>query len=418
MSMPLGYRIQKEKNTIGFRKEKSPTKRGKIIYDKNESHMLTIAPTGAGKGRGNIIPACLNYKGSLIVLDVKGEAARVTADARAKFSDVYIIDPFKKVTNSPAKFNPFDTLVDTSSQEQNGIMIAKALQPQDGTIKDDAYWDNTSHQLLSAICIHALTTDKSFSKMRSLICSDDVTYKLAVMLDSKEIKNKLAADLISSFLSVTEVTRSCTLSCAQQHLEILGTSSVLDNLDGPSSFSVKDLLDGKPITLYFVIPPNKLASYSTLLRVWFTSLLQLFTEREKRPKLPTLFLIDECANLGRIDGLVTAITLLRSYGIRLWLFFQSLGQMKTTYKLEYSTIFDNCDFIQAYGFKHYPTAKEMSEFIGTMTPAQLLGMPKEHAVLMQANQPLEIMKRLDYLKDPLFKNSGFMKNVFYEFSKI
>lgn len=418
MSMPLGYHIQKEKNIIGFRKETNSVKRGKIIWDKNESHMLTIAPTGAGKGRGNIIPTCLKYKGSLIVLDVKGEAARVTAKTRAKFSQVYIIDPFKKVTDSPAKFNPFDMLVDTSSQEQNGIMIAKALQPQDGTVRDDAYWDNTSHQLLSAICIHALTTDKSFSKMRSLICSDDVAYKLAVMLDTKEIKNKLAADLISNFLSVTEVTRSCTLSCAQQHLAILGTSKVLDSLDGPTSFSINDLVEGKPVTLYFVIPPNKLAAYSTLLRVWFTSLLQLFTEREKRPKLATLFLIDECANLGRIDGLVTAITLLRSYGIRLWLFFQSLGQMKTAYKLEWSTILDNCDSIQAYGFKHYPTAKEMSEIIGSMTPAQLLALPKEHAVLMQSGQPVEIMKRLDYLKDADFKNSGFENNDFYEFSKI
>ncbi len=418
--VPLGYKIKLENHHIGFRREINIKSKpfANVIYDKSESHMLTIASTGSGKGRGNIIPASLSHRGSLIVLDLKGEAARVTAEAREEFSDVYIIDPFKKVTGSPARFNPFDILPDADCAEQNGIMIAKAFQPEGGTTGDEQYWDNTSHQLLSAACIHALTTDKSFSKMRSVLCSDDVTYKLAVMLDNKEVKNKLAIELISSFLQVTEVTRSCILSCVQQHLSILGDPPVLESLDGPTSFDVNQLLNGKPVTIYFVIPPNKLAAYSTLLRLWFTTLLHLFTEREKRPEIATLFLIDECANLGKIDGLVTAVTLLRSYGLKLWMFFQSLGQMKGIYKTEWSTILDNCDSIQAYGFKHYPTAKEMSEIIGSMTPAQLLSMPKEHAVLMRAGHPVEVMKRLDYLKDKLFKNTGFKKNPFYEFERV
>lgn len=418
MSLPIGYTLNKEINRIGFRQQKKPPSSSRVIYDRGEASLLTIASCGSGKGRGNIMPTCLKYRGSLIVLDIKGEAAVVTAKARAKFSRVYIVDPFKKVTDSPAKFNPFDILAGTGSVEQNGTMIAKAFQPEGGTTGDDTYWDNTAHQLLTAACIQALTTDKSFSKMRSLLCVDDVVYKLAVMLDTKQITNRLAVELITGFLPVTDVTRSCILSSVQQHLSIFGDADVLHSLDGPTSFDINELLDGKPITIYFVIPPNKLSAYSTLLRLWFTTMLHLFTERVTRPKLATLFLIDECANLGKVDGLVTAITLLRSYGIRLWLFFQSLGQMKGLYKTDWMTILDNCDCIQAYGFKHYPTAKEMSEIIGTMTPAQLLAMPKEHAVLMRAGHPVEVIKRLDYLKDSLFKNSGFQPNRFYEFERI
>src|SRR6059058_3203032 len=44
-----------------------------------EGHLMTIAPTGAGKGTGCIIPALLRYPGPVIVIDPKGENAAITA---------------------------------------------------------------------------------------------------------------------------------------------------------------------------------------------------------------------------------------------------------------------------------------------------------------------------------------------------
>ncbi len=418
-TLPLGYLTTKKSNPIGFAREKEPPPASPLIYDSGEANLLTIAPTGAGKGRGNIIPTCLSYKGSLIVLDVKGEAAKITAKARRKFGKVYIVDPFKKVTRTPARFNPMDIAMDPSCVEQQGIMIAKAFQPDNGTYSADPYWDNTAHELLSAVCIHALTSGKSFTDMRRILFAEDVTYKLALMLDNKEIRNPLAIELVRAFLQIPETpTRNCVLSSVHQHLGILGDPVVLESLEGPSSFNIQSLVNGEPITIYFVIPPNKLAAYSVLLRLWFTSLLYLFTERTTRPKLPTLLIIDECSNLGKLDGLMSAITLMRCYGLRIWCMFQSVAQIKDKYKSEWLTIIDNCDVIQAYGFKHFPTAKEMSEIIGGISAAELLCMPRENAILMRAGMPVATIKRLDYLKDELFKNSGFQKNPFYAFSKI
>lgn len=36
-------------------------------------HVVTVAPTGSGKGIGAVIPNLLDYPGSALVLDVKGE---------------------------------------------------------------------------------------------------------------------------------------------------------------------------------------------------------------------------------------------------------------------------------------------------------------------------------------------------------
>lgn len=44
-----------------------------------EGHLITIAPTGAGKGIGALIPTLLRHPGQVIVIDPKGENYRVTA---------------------------------------------------------------------------------------------------------------------------------------------------------------------------------------------------------------------------------------------------------------------------------------------------------------------------------------------------
>src|ERR1700688_2511970 len=66
-----------------------------LITDDSEPHVLVIAPTGAGRGRNFIIPNLLTCEAPAIVLDIKGEAARVTARRRREMGhDVVILDPF------------------------------------------------------------------------------------------------------------------------------------------------------------------------------------------------------------------------------------------------------------------------------------------------------------------------------------
>jgi len=60
-----------------------------------EGHLVTIAPTGAGKGVSCIIPALLSWDGPAIVVDPKGENHAVTAARRkALGQEVAVLDPF------------------------------------------------------------------------------------------------------------------------------------------------------------------------------------------------------------------------------------------------------------------------------------------------------------------------------------
>ena len=70
----------------------------------DDRHVMTIAGSRAGKGVSLIIPNLLFYEGSALVIDPKGENARITAGDAAKArnqaaglgQDVYVLDPFER----------------------------------------------------------------------------------------------------------------------------------------------------------------------------------------------------------------------------------------------------------------------------------------------------------------------------------
>lgn len=78
----------------GFRANATVRTGAPITY-RGDAHLLTIAPTGAGKGVGSVIPNALLYPGPLIVFDPKGEAYAVTRRQReALGQQVVLLDPF------------------------------------------------------------------------------------------------------------------------------------------------------------------------------------------------------------------------------------------------------------------------------------------------------------------------------------
>jgi type IV secretion system protein VirD4 len=58
-------------------------------------HVALYAKTGSGKTSGCVVPNCLTWPGSLVVLDIKGEAFRDTAGYRSQVlgQEVYVFDP-------------------------------------------------------------------------------------------------------------------------------------------------------------------------------------------------------------------------------------------------------------------------------------------------------------------------------------
>ncbi len=372
-----------------------------------DRHLLTIAPTGAGKGRGVIVPNLLRYEGSVIVIDPKGETWHVTRRRRREMGhEVRVLDPFRVVGSGTDSLNPFDlfdrpgALLDADAE-----MIATLLAGEQGQLKEP-FWDNWGRSLLAGVIAAVAETTtgagRSFARVREILMSDDAAYNLAALLDAHPRLNRLSRQNISAFLPITDQTRSGILSTAQSYLKVFNSDAALRSLV-KSTISLDDVREGAPVTIYIVVPPEKLESHGSLMRLWVGALLLTVMSRKQRPERPTLFLLDEAAQLGEFPPLRQAMTLLRGYGLQVWPFFQDLSQLQSLYKNDWRTIYNNAGVFQVFGIANNLMARETSDLIGDIDADALRAMPRDRQAVSVASQKAFTCRLPDYLSDTAFR---------------
>ncbi len=230
MDLLLGWKSEdNRRGPMGFSApraaELAPPGEVPILYGEDR-HLVTIAPTGAGKGRGVIIPNLLRFEGSAIVIDPKGETWHVTARRRKEMGqEVRLLDPFGAIGKRTDSLNPFDlfnrpgALLDADSE-----MLASLLAGDVGFHKEP-FWDNWGRSLMSgviaAVAETAPKTERHFGRVREILMSDDAVYNLAALIEGHDNLNRLSKQNISSFLPITEQTRSGILSTTQSYLKVV-----------------------------------------------------------------------------------------------------------------------------------------------------------------------------------------------------
>lgn len=412
LDLLLGWRSAAQVRTrIGFisPSEANPVGEEPILYEEDR-HLLTIAPTGAGKGRGVIIPNLLRFQGSAIVIDPKGETWHVTRRRREEMGQaVCLLDPFgatsAKETHSLNPFDLFDrpgALLDADSE-----MLASLLAGDLGFHKEP-FWDNWGRSLMAGVIAAVAQSGgglgprhRHFGRVRELLMTEDAIYNLGLLIEGEDV-NRLSRQNISSFLPITEQTRSGILSTAQSYLKVVNSDAALASLED-SKISLSDLRDGKPMTIYIVVPPDKLESHSALLRLWVGVLLLTVMGRKRRPSRSTLFLLDEAAQLGEFAPLRQAMTLLRGYGLQVWPFFQDLSQMQRLYPKDWRTIFNNAGVFQVFGVPNHLMARETADLIGDIDAPALRALPRDQQVVAVSGETVFTCRVPDYLRDQEFK---------------
>jgi type IV secretion system protein VirD4 len=196
-----------------------------------------------------------------------------------------------------------------------------------------------------------------------------------------------------------ERTRPCILTTAMTYVKALGSSAVAKAVSS-STFDLLDIVHGAPLTIYIVMPPDKLDSHKSLLRMWISVLLTAVSRRTAIPQRRTLFLLDECAQLGSLPLLKQAITLMRGYGLQMWTFWQDLSQLQQLYPIDWRTMLNNSGVLQLFGFAPL-AAREWSDVLGVGAD-EVRRVNPEEALLMSDEHGLTRCRRLDYLQDTAF----------------
>ena len=335
-------------------------------------HAATFAPAGKGKGVAVLIPNLLSYRGSVVVTDPKGELALKTGQhRRRRFRHrVITLDPFLVAGKSTGSMNPLAYIDPESDSFLDDCRdLANMLVVRQGT-EHEPHWNDCAELVICAFI--ALTcayekdpTLRNLHMVRRLVSSREAfTNAVALMrqFDGCHGVIQRLGDQLSWF---QDKELNSVLTHVQRHTNFLD-SPAIQSITQSSSFDPRELRRGD-LTVYLVLPPERLVTLAPLMRMWLGTIIRLLSRGEASEKRPVLFLLDEAAHLGKMQVIEDAVTLMRGYGIRLWFFFQSINQLNRCFGDHAPTILENLDTQQYFGLASYEAAEELSKRLGDTT---------------------------------------------------
>src|SRR5207248_2033830 len=119
-----------------------------------------------------------------------------------------------------------------------------------------------------------------------------------------------------------------------------------------------------PMTVYLILPPRRLGTHSTWLRLMVTAVLQPLMRSVRPAPVPVLFMLDEFAQLGPLAIIEKNLAMMREYGIKLWPIFQDLAQAQDIYKTRWESFIGNAGVVQAFAPQDVTTRKYLSDLSG------------------------------------------------------
>jgi type IV secretion system protein VirD4 len=406
----LGYESATTLRSVGFASQSAPTsRRRRPAFHSGNSHVLTIGATGSGK-TNLLIANLLQYEGSVIVLDIRGDAVRATARFRREElgQPTYILDPFGVTGGQGDRLNPLDLAwlrnIDIESECQSiAAVLASGVRSA-----HDPYWHAAASDLLAADLAFVLTqkepAKQSFDGLMEMLYADDPAYHHAVLADTVMRKCSFARAGVNAWLSLPEGnsgTRTCVLSTVHSMVNSFRSRAMMAAMASPSTVNLKDLLEGKPVSIYLALPIERMASHGVCLKLWLDLLLQVLMRRSSAPLIPTMVMIDEAAQIGPSPALKTVATYLRAHGVRLWTFWQDLSQLRATYPLDWETLVNNTSaltFMPGTGL----AGRELAAIAGVSATA-IGNLALDEQLVCETGMKPRVVRMACYWKDSRFR---------------
>lgn len=387
-----------------------PSSASGVLEYNDAGHLLTIAPTRAGKGTSQIVPNLLLYAGSCLVMDIKGENHYATARHRASFFEGAKVLKFAPFDDDSDHYNPLDFIRVDADGRANSLtfddarLLAEMLV---GSKAQDSFWDIEARGLLTTLLLYVATRyrpghpDRVMAKVVEVLFPPPHPDNTAPPFERTVAQIRLAADqnddnllasLVTQFIEHEDKVRSGILSTCRSAMSIW-LSPRLQQVTQKSDFRFSDLKKSMcrpddqapaPTTLYIIIPPEFLREYRPVLRMLVgLAAIELTRSHDwATPEniaagwtsdlpCPVLFLLDEFPSLGYMAPIEQGVAYLAGYGVQIWTFAQSLGQLKEIYQSNWTTFISNAGASCYFGMAD----PDICEFV-----AQQLGKTGEYAL--------------------------------------
>lgn len=447
-------------------------------------HVTCIGANGTGKGTSLIIPNCFLWKGSLVVNDIKGENYQITHEYRRDVmgQDVFVIDPYNEISEETNSFNPMDYIDSDETGLLEARKFAEAIFPEKEN--SNLFFDNGARNLITITMLYVKIKyppeQQNIATVRNLLTLTPEE-KMEIFLDMQKCDNfngaiRKGINTVLTLGGTPMAPKSVEEAMKEQQqqkrageqqknnskqqktsgeqqkqdapnetvLDLYATADValqiFDDIKICKLFSKSDMklhmLKYIPQTIYLVISASNLKVSGLIMQLMYKYAID-FMATSKRPveaaaqnlepnKNPTLFLLDEFAQLKKFLPVKEMMPLGRGYGVRFLTIVQGLKQLEEYYSAGGDDFLTNATKIYL-GAEDTNTAEEISKFCNTttvrcdttdlvtkkktvgwqgvplITVGQVLQASPLEPFILKGGVPPIRAKQLRYFENPMFK---------------
>ncbi len=368
--------------------------KGNTVVDNEKTHISVIAPTRSGKGVGIIIPSLINWRGSTLTFDLKGENYDLTSGYRKEKLGQVILK-FAPYQEKSISYNPLSEIRLKTKYEFRDTQIIADILTEPGEGKQRDHWDLSASTFLVGMILEVLyrnpqaglgdvvdfltdpklPLDKKLTKMLSskyTHTTDEGLFKdiYGYSDSANPCRHPKISQTVAEIMNKADKERASVISSALAKLTLFKDPIVRGNTTRVD-FRIEDLMFyEKPVNLYVVIEPEAIAPLSPIMRMLITQVIGRLTRDLEEPgrKNRLLLMLDEFPAFGKIELLEKALAYIAGYKMKAVLIGQSLNQLDKSYG-EKNSVLDNCNASVFYAPNPNDdkTPKLISEKMGNQT---------------------------------------------------
>ncbi len=350
--------------------------KGKYLMLGGSQHVMMAAPTRSGKGVSVVIPNCLQWGDSMVVLDIKQENWNITSGFRAKHGQAcYLFNP-AAADHRSHRWNPLSYVSDDEALRIDDVQkIASFIYPD--TPGTDPIWSASCRSLFLGIVLYLMETEGLPVTVGEVLrqAMTGKSKRFAKIIEAREegeggepLSGPCVAAL-SDFLDTSDNTRTSIRKTFTSRLE-LWLNPIVDAATADNDFDLRELRT-KRMSVYIGITPDNLARLAPIINLFLQQVIDLNTRTMPAPgSHKVLLLMDEFTSVGKLPVLQKGVAYIAGYGLRMLPIFQTPAQIKNPdlYGMEGArTLMDNHALRIVFAPKNYVDAEEISKDLGFTT---------------------------------------------------
>lgn len=338
--------------------------------------VLLAAPTRTGKGVGFCVPNLLQFTGSAVVLDIKGENYNLTSEFRKRYlgSEIIYFNPFSAHTH---RWNPLSYVSADPNFRANDLMaLATIIYPVN---EKDPFWSDAAKNLFIGLGLLVLETPELPPTLGEVLrqgsgkgmAPDQYLRKvLALRACGDRPLSNACRDSLNRFLSsgeqaVNGVQATFTASLTPW------ANAVIDKATSGDDFDLRDVRR-KKMTIYLNIPAGEILQAAPIIKLFFSQLInenvKELPEHNPALKYQCLVLLDEFTAMGKVDIIAKGVGYMAGYNMRLAIVIQDKNQLEAVYgKEDAHNIVSNMGAVIYFTPTQIGEAEEYSKMIGNDT---------------------------------------------------